>query len=240
MLTNDLVMNIAATIVAFALSLIWLRINDFFAHRGWISSSLSRKIIHIGTGPLYVITWLLYRDTPSARFLAALIPLAITLQFVLVGLGLWRDPSAVEAMSRSGDRREILRGPLYYGIVFIVLTLIYWKSSPTGVVALMLLCGGDGLADVMGKRFGTRRLPWSERKTWAGSLSMFLGGWLFSMALLGIFIALGVFKGSLLDYLPAVTVISFAGTAIESLTLNDLDNLTVPLTAIILGQFLFK
>lgn len=240
MLANNLVINILATIAAFALSLIWLRINDFFAHRGWISSALSRKVIHIGTGPLFVMTWLLFKDTPSARYMAALIPLAITLQFALVGLGLWRDPSAVEAMSRSGDRREILRGPLYYGIAFVVLTLIYWKSSQTGIVALMLLCGGDGLADVIGKRFGSVHLPWSERKSWVGSFAMFLGGWLFSLVILAIFIAAGVFHGSLFDYLLAVTVICLAGTVVESFTLNDLDNLTVPLTAVILGQFLFK
>src|SRR5512142_1046104 len=105
--------NAIALIASFGLSLIWLRINDFFAHRGWISSALSRKIIHIGTGPLFGITWLLFLDAPAARYLAALIPLAITVQFALVGLGLWQDPSAVEAMSRTGDRREILRGPLY-------------------------------------------------------------------------------------------------------------------------------
>lgn len=239
MVVNDMVSNIAATFAALALSLIWLRFNDFMAHRGWISGPLSRKIIHIGTGPLFVLTWLLYKDIPSARFMAALIPLGITIQFALVGLGIWRDPSAVEAMSRTGDRKEILRGPLYYGLVFVALTLIFWKTSPTGIVALMLLCGGDGLADVIGKRLGNHHLPWSKRKTWAGSLSMFLGGLVFNSIILGIFTLCGVFKGSLVDYLPAVTLISLAGTIIESFPLTDLDNLTVPLTAVILGLFLF-
>ncbi len=171
--------NAISLIISFGLALAWLRLNDFFAHRGWVSSGLSRKIIHIGTGPIFVLTWLFFGDDPAARFLAALIPLAITLQFALVGLGVWRDPSAVAAMSRTGDRREILRGPLFYGIVFVLLTIIYWKDSPIGIVALMLLCGGDGLADVIGKRLGTVRLPWSKNKSWAGTLAMFAGGWLF-------------------------------------------------------------
>lgn len=239
MFAYPLVTNIIATIAAFALSLIWLRINDFFAHRGWISGPLSRKIIHIGTGPLFVLTWLFFPDLPSARFLAALIPLAITFQFALVGLGIWRDPSAVEAMSRSGDRREILRGPLFYGIVFVVLTLIYWKDSPVGIIALMLLCGGDGLADVMGQRFGTRRLPWSKRKSWVGTISMFMGGWVLSVLILSIFIAAGIFKSSITSFLPGITIIALAGTIVESFPWSDLDNLTVPLTAVFLGHFLF-
>src|SRR4051794_34887096 len=103
--------NALALAVSFGLAILWLRINDFFAHRGWIDGPLSRKLIHIGTGPIFVLTWLIFKETPPARFLAALIPLAITVQFALVGLGVWRDPAAVKAMSRSGNRKEILRGP---------------------------------------------------------------------------------------------------------------------------------
>ncbi len=188
--------NAFALAASFGLALAWLRFNDFLAQRNWISSPLSRKLIHIGTGPLFVLSWLFFRDTPSARFLAALIPLAITAQFVLVGLGLWRDPAAVAAMSRTGDRREILRGPLYYGIAFVILTVVFWNTSPVGITALMLLCGGDGLADIVGKRFQSAPLPWSPRKTWAGSLGMFLGGWLLSVIVLAVYYALGVFPGS--------------------------------------------
>ena len=231
--------NAVALIASFGLALAWLRIVDFTAHRGWVSGPISRKIIHIGTGPLFVLTWLFFKDTPSARFLAALIPLAITAQFALVGLGLWRDPAAVQAMSRTGDRREILRGPLSYGSAFIALTLIYWIDSPISIVALMLLCGGDGLADIVGKLFGTARLPWSKKKSWAGTAAMFAGGWLLSLLVLAIYLAQGVFPGTLLSYLPALTLIALAATAIESLPLNDLDNLTVPLTAVVLGHLLF-
>lgn len=231
--------NVLALAATFALALAWLRSVDFIAHRGWISGPVSRKIIHAGTGPVFVLCWLFFRDVPSARFLAALVPFAITLQFVLVGLGLWRDPAAVKAMSRTGDRREILRGPLFYGIVFIILTLVYWKESPIGIVALMLLCGGDGLADIVGKRFGRARLPWSKNKTWAGSLGMLAGGWLFSVLVLWVFIAAGQFSGSLQTYLLPVTIISLVATAVESLPLNDLDNITVPGVAVILGHLLF-
>lgn len=229
---------IFATIITLGLSLIWLRLNDFLAHRGWISGPLSRKIIHMGTGPLFVLCWLLYRDAPSARFLAALVPLGITLQFALVGLGIVKDPAAVEAMTRHGDRREILRGPLFYGIVFVVLTIAFWKDSPIGMIALMLLCGGDGLADVIGKRVSSAPLPWSPRKSWAGTISMFAGGWIFILVILAVYIAAGVFPGPLWAYLLPMTVIALAGTVMESLPFNDIDNLTVPALAVALGFFL--
>jgi phytol kinase len=232
--------NIIALAISFGLALAWLRINDFFAHRGWVSSDLSRKIIHIGTGPIFVLTWLLFNNALEARFLAALIPLAITAQFALVGLGLWRDPSAVTAMSRTGDRREILRGPLYYGIVFVLLTVLFWKDSPIGIIALMLLCGGDGLADVIGKRMGSKRLPWSPQKSWAGTLAMFAGGWVLSVFVLAVFVVAGVFQGSLIDYIPAVTIIALVATVVESLPLKDLDNLTVPAVAVVLGYIFFR
>ena len=147
--------NLIATILTFVAALAWLRINDFAAHRGWISSRLSRKIIHMGTGPIYVLCWLLFKDTDASRFLAALVPLVITVQFILVGFGVIKDDAAVQAMSRSGDPREILRGPTFYGIIFVVATIFYWLDNPIGMVALMLMCGGDGLADIVGRRWGT-------------------------------------------------------------------------------------
>lgn len=230
--------NIIALLVTFAVALTWLRLNDFAAQRGWISSDLSRKLIHMGTGPLFVLCWLLYQDTPIARYLAALVPLAITLQFIMVGTGLMHDESAVKAMSRTGDRREILRGPLYYGIVFVVLTVLFWKESPVGMVALMLMCGGDGLADVLGRRIRSIRLPWNRNKSLAGSLAMFLGGFLFAAGILAVYTLAGVFPHPFIAYIPGLILIALAGTLVESLPLPDIDNITVTVVAVILGLFL--
>lgn len=228
-----------ALIITFALALAWLRINDYLAHRGWIGGPLSRKIIHMGTGPIFVLCWLLFPDHIWARYLAALVPFSVTLQFLFVGLGVMKDDAAVAAMSRSGDRKEILRGPLFYGIVFVLLTIVYWLDSPIGIVALMLMCGGDGLADIIGKRVASRSIPWSARKSWAGTIAMFTGGWAFTIIVFAVYLAAGKFSGTLVDYLPAITLISLAGTLVESMPFYDVDNLTVPLTAVILGHLLF-
>lgn len=227
--------NIIAFIITLGLALLWLRINDFCAHKGWISSELSRKIIHIGTGPIYVLCWLIFEDNASARYLAALIPLAISLQFFLVGAGIIKDESAVKAMSRSGDRKEILRGPLYYGILFVFITIAFWIDNPIGIIALMLMCGGDGLADIFGRRFGTMKLPWNKQKSWVGSICMFIGGWITAFILLWIFVAAGVFSGTIGGYIIPLTVISLGCTIVESSPFKDIDNITITLTAIILG-----
>ena len=152
--TNVWAQDIVATLITFAVALAWLRLMDTLAARGVFDQAISRKLIHIGTGPIFVLCWPLFSPQPAARFLAALVPLAITAQFVLVGAGVIKDPAAVKAMSRTGDRREILRGPLYYGLVFVVCTLVFWRTSPVGILALMLMCGGDGLADLGGTQVG--------------------------------------------------------------------------------------
>jgi phytol kinase len=103
----------------------------------------------------------------------------------------------------------------------------------------MLLCGGDGLADIVGRRFGGRPLPWNRGKTWAGSLGMLAGGWVFAAAILAVYVAREVFPGPATSYLPAVTWIALAGALVESLPLSDIDNITVTATAVLLGLLLF-
>lgn len=231
--------NYIALIITFALSLIFLRSMDFIAQRGWLDSKLSRKVIHIGTGPLFVLCWFLFDDAPSARWLAALVPFTITVQFALIGFGVIKDEASVKAMSRTGDPREILRGPLYYGIMFVVLTLIYWKDSPIGIIALMMMCGGDGIADIAGRRIASPKLSWSRDKSMAGTLSVFLGGWVMSAVVIYIFVAAGAFTGAFINYLPPITGIALAGAAVESLHYKDIDNISMTLASALIGHLFF-
>ncbi len=239
--SENWVQDIAATAITFGVALFWLRLMDALAEKGWLEPQLSRKIIHIGTGPLYVLCWNLFSEAAAARWLAALVPLAITGQFVLVGLGVIRDEAAVQAMARHADRREILRGPLYYGIVLVVCTLLFWRDSPVGILALMLMCGGDGLADVVGRRWGRCKLPFGREKSWVGSLAMALGGFGFAFGFVWLFNVLGNFRPPL-ELGPtagAVAVIAMAAALVEALPLRDVDNLTLTLTGVVLGMVLF-
>jgi phytol kinase len=230
---------ILAMVLTFAAAIAWLRVMDFAAHQGWIESRLSRKIIHIGTGPIFVLCWLMFPGEWYDRYLAALVPGLITIQFALIGTGIIKDEASVKAMSRTGDPKEILRGPLYYGIMFVLLTIIFWKDSPVGMTALMIMCGGDGIADVVGRRFESAKLLHSPDKSVAGSLGVFIGGWLLATFVLGVYVAAGVFAGPFTVYLLPLTVIALVSMVIESLPFRDVDNITVTVAAALLGWFLF-
>lgn len=232
--------NYIALIITFAAALLWLRINDYAASKKWIDTHLSRKLIHIGTGPIFVLCWLLFDNSLNARYIAAIVPFVITIQFALVGLGILKDDDAVKAMSRSGDRREILRGPLYYGIVFVVLTIAFWKDNPIGIIALMLMCGGDGLADIVGSRWGKFHLPWAPEKTFLGSFGMFVGGWTLALVIVSIYVAQGIFPGEFKEYVIPITILAVVGTAVESLHFRDIDNITVTLAAVFTGSMFFQ
>ena len=119
------------------------------------------------------------------------------------------------------------------------MTLVYWKTSPIGMVALMLMCGGDGLADILGRGIQSPKLPWSKGKSVAGSLGMLLGGWVLAAFILFIFVSAGVFPKPFGTYLVPITIIALVGTLVESLPLKDVDNITVTLVAVLLGQLIF-
>ncbi len=228
-----------AALLTFVIALAFLRLMDFLAHRGFIESRLSRKLIHIGTGPIFVLCWLMFTDVFISRWLAALVPLLITIQFALVGLGVIKDEAAVKAMSRTGDPREILRGPLFYGIVFVAMTLIYWKDSLIGIPALMILCGGDGIADIVGRRVNSPKLPWSREKSVAGSLSVFFGGWLLTMFIFTVYVWLGAFSGPTTRFVLPVSLVTLGATLVESLSFKDIDNVTIVVACVVIGHLVF-
>jgi len=228
--------DVGATVLAFGLALAWLHVMETLAARGAFSSITARKWVHIGTGPLFVLSWNLYSDASAARWLAALVPAVITARFALIGLGIIQDEDTVRSMSRTGNPRELLRGPLLYGIIFVFSTVVFWGNSPAGITALMLLCAGDGFADLVGRRWGYAKLPWNHGKSWAGSGAFFLSSLLFAGAFVALFHATGWFSTSLAAYIPRLLLVTTAATLVESLPVEEWDNATVFLTALLLAR----
>lgn len=230
---------LAAFLITLSLSIVWLRTIDFFAVKGFISKKLSRKIIHIGTGPIFVLCWIFFPENDFSRYVAAIVPLLITIQFFFIGIGLIKDQASVDAMSRSGDPKEILKGPFFYGVAFVVITILFWKESPIGIIALMILSGGDGFADVVGRRVPSLPLKWSPGKSLAGTIAMFLGGTIFSIVVLLIFNISGIMTYNFSRIIPRIFVLNIIATIIESLPIKDWDNITVPVVVILVGLFIF-
>eukprot|EP00891_Asterochloris_glomerata_P003869 jgi/Astpho2/3869/Aster-04380 len=207
-----------------------------------MDQKLSRKLVHITAGPLLVLTWPLFSWADSARWWAALTPALNMARLLLAGTGVTDDAGTVRAVTREGDRKELLRGPLYYCIILIGITLGFWRHHPAGFAAIALMCGGDGLADIAGRRFGRAKLPWNRNKSWVGSLAMFAGGWVMAYLMLALFASLGFFMITVRAAIVAITSMCLASTVVESLPVNQWldDNLSVPVAAILVGILLIR
>lgn len=235
--SHDLLM--AATCAAGAWA--WVRIFEELAKHHLLEQKLSRKIVHITTGLLFYSLWPFFSPAPSARFLAAVTPSANIARLLALGNGLAKDEAAVRSISREGNPKELLRGPLYYVLVITLVTVSFWRTSPVGGIALALMCGGDGIADIVGRRVGGSKLPWNPRKSWAGSLAMFLFGYPLALGAVHLFHVFGFYEVSLWSAAARVAVIAAGATLMESLPITDVldDNITVPFTCICLGLLLF-
>eukprot|EP00257_Ricinus_communis_P023220 XP_015583143.1 probable phytol kinase 1, chloroplastic isoform X1 [Ricinus communis] len=154
---------------------------DTLTQRNIIQQTLSRKLVHILSGLLFAVSWPIFSNSVEARYFASIVPLVNCLRLVINGLTLATDEGLIKSVTREGNPKELLRGPLYYVLVLIFCALVFWRESPVGVMALAMMCGGDGVADIMGRRFGSAKLPHNHQKSWAGSISMFISGFLISI-----------------------------------------------------------
>lgn len=207
-----------------------------FSRAGIFSTAVTRKLLHMSAGPVFMLSWPWFESRHSA-LVAACVPLAMTLKFALVGLGIINIEADVRTMSRSGDREELLRGPLLYGVVFVVSTALWFRELPASV-ALLTLCFGDGLADVIGRKFGqVHKLPWSPRKSWAGSAAFLASSFLACLGASMAFYRCGWSATPGIECWAPLLLASAVGAAVESLPYKDVDNILVPFA--VAAAFLF-
>lgn len=233
--------DVGVTVLVLVGGWAWVRLFDFLTKQKLLEQKLSRKLVHITSGLLFAACWPFYSSFPWAQYLAALVPVSNGIRLLVYGLGFLKDEGLVKSVSREGDPRELLRGPLYYVVVLVFSTVLFWRDSPVGVMALSMMCGGDGIADIVGRRFGSRKLPYNPGKSWAGSIAMFLFGFLVSYGCLWYFSLMGFYELETKGTLLRLVVVSLAATIVESLPISTKldDNVTVPLTTILVGMLLF-
>lgn len=158
------------------------------------------------------------------------------------GLSLATNKGLIKALTREGKPEELLRGPLFYVLVLVFCAVVFWRESPVGVISLAMMCGGDGIADIMGRKFGHAKIPYNQNKSWAGSISMFGFGFLISLGMLYYFSALGYFQLDLFSTAQRVALVSFIATVVESLPTTRLidDNISVPISAMVTAYVCFS
>mmetsp|Transcript_5973 Transcript_5973/g.15889 ORF Transcript_5973/g.15889 Transcript_5973/m.15889 type:complete len:309 (+) Transcript_5973:131-1057(+) len=228
---------------AAAAARVWTKLFDIAVEKGLLEKKLSRKLVHMTTGPIFILVWPLFSMQPWARVFAAIVPALNGVRLLAVGTGVVKDEGLVASVSRSGDKGELLKGPLYYCIVLVAATLLCWRENPAGVIAVSLMCGGDGLADIVGRRWGgNNRLPYNSTKSWAGSIAMVVAGTLFAAGMLAMLSACGYIETyDVVQLLPYVAAISGMAALVESLPINQVldDNLSVPfVTAVVAALIL--
>ncbi len=217
------------TLVIFAC---WMGFVLLLKNLGKFPGGFSRKLIHIGTGPIFILCWLLFPEAEISRFIAAVIPFVIVVLIILTGTRVINNQILVKLMSRNGNAQELFSGPLFYGIVFIVLTILFWKTIHA-VIPLIILCAGDGFADVIGGRTQSSPIPWGKKKTIAGSIAMFIFGTVFCLAMIWLFPGTGISYSQFINPFLAILIINLASTVVESFSPSNVDNLSVPAVALI-------
>ncbi|PKA56443.1 putative phytol kinase 2, chloroplastic [Apostasia shenzhenica] len=228
----------AALASGVALGLLWFW--GEMAKRGVLEQKMNRKLVHITLGLAFMLFWPLFSSSSLAPFLAALAPGVNMVRMVLLGLGVWKNDAIVKSMSREGDHRELLKGPLYYACTITLATSIFWRTSPIGISAICNLCAGDGIADIVGRRYGKLKLPYNPSKSFAGSVAMAVAGFLASIGYMHYFASFGfIEEGWGLSF--RFFIVSTAAALVESLPISTEldDNLTVPLASLIVGATLF-
>ncbi|KAJ7294587.1 hypothetical protein O6H91_03G127100 [Diphasiastrum complanatum] len=237
MMEGEIVKDIFACLLTIGGALSALKLFDELARRDVFDKLLSRKLVHITIGLLFMLFWPLFSDAPRSRYLAALAPAGNAFRMLALGLGLWEDKALVKAITREGNRRELLKGPFNYAIAISAVTILFWRNSPISAVAVANLCAGDGIADIAGRSFGSIKLPYNKNKSYAGSFAMFIFSSFISIVYLWFFSSFD-FYNITASTINQVIFVCFISALVESLPVSTTldDNFTVPFTAVIAGM----
>ncbi|XP_057800582.1 probable phytol kinase 2, chloroplastic isoform X1 [Salvia miltiorrhiza] len=237
---NVVISDIIAGGLSVGITVSLLKLLEQTATRGVFEQKLNRKLVHISFGLVFMLCWPMFSSGRLGAVVASLIPGMNIINMLLLGFGIWKNDATVKSMTRNNDHRELLKGPLYYASALTLFTAIYWRTSPIAIAGLCNVCAGDGVADIFGRRFGRRKLPYNRDKTVAGSIAMACAGFFASVGYMIYFLWLGYIQGTF-KLVVGFLVVSIASAVVEShpkSTELD-DNLTVPLAVVFVGSLVF-
>jgi phytol kinase len=175
---------------------------------------ISRKIVHIGVGNVILLAWWLKIPAwvgVSAAFVASIVTL----------VSYWYPILA--SVSEVG-RKSL--GTFFYSVSIGILIAYFWPLGlpAHAVLGVLVMTWGDGLAALIGKRFGTHLYQvWGMTKSWEGTGMMAIASLVVSSAIL-----FWVYGLSWPIAMIAVLVAVIA-TGLEAFSKFGIDNLTVPL-----------
>ena len=236
------VWDLIALLISFLAVMAVVQINGVLQKKEKLPTVVTRKLVHLLVGPVFLATWLLYSGEWYSRFFAAVVPIMFVLLFYAIGSGKMKNEAFVASMSRSGDASELLKGTLYYAAIILVVTLLWFYipangvsyANPTALIIIGCLAGGDGMADMVGRRFGKHKYHVSgSEKSVEGSFGMFIGSVIFSLVLLAIF-SLEVSQWNMANFVIPILIFAFIAMIVEGISPKNLDNWTITIAVIVM------
>lgn len=184
------------------------------ARRLGYSSEITRKIVHIGAGQVILLAWWL--AVPAWAGIGA------SVLFSGVALLSYQLPllPGINGVGRQSW------GTFFYAISIGVLIAWFWplQMPQYAVIGILTMTWGDGLAALIGQRFGQHPYQvWGEKKSWEGSLGMLLVSYCVCASVLW------AVQGPVLATWLVAAVGAAIATALESASKYGIDNLSVPI-----------
>ena len=237
---NRELVYITFTVLATSAAVIWLQLWINLARKGTIDSKFSRKIIHTGSAPLFIALFPLFSEGASSKYFAAAVPFSQLVRLVISAKSSDEQgtPGLVGAVSRTGEKKEALQGPFYYNIILFLVSLFAFRSSVPGVFVISQMAAGDGMADIIGRRFGSVKWPFMKEKSIAGTIGFIVSAFLVSMALLGLYNYTGCISLNIIDDWPTILLISVICAFVELVPGID-DNISVSAAAYLVSSYFF-
>ena len=202
---------------------------DYLVTNHSLPRDISRKITHICAGSAIVFLPL-FIDAGWSHYLNITVFAVWTVLLIQKGLFAADDDQAVKTMTRTGDKRELLKGTLYFVIVAMICGTLYYKQF-AGVLAMAMLGWGDGLAPIIGTRYGKLKYRVLSDKSVEGSLAFLLGAIFAGMFFVWLIVP------ELFDAGKIVTIAIIA-TIAEGVSPKEVDNITIPVAVILAASFL--
>ena len=181
---------------------------------------LSRKIIHIGTGPVILLAWQFDVPKNIAFFTAFIITVALGVNYQ------YRLLPAIEDIERKSF------GTIAYGISITILLLLFWPRYASSIsIGVLAMAFGDGLAGLIGRSINSPK--WSvlgQTKSIVGTLTM--------ASVVAITTSIISSTNNLGIQPLEILGISLIATFLEQISPWGIDNLTVPIGVTCIGIWL--
>ena len=197
---------------------------NFCVSRVNLPQDISCKLTHIGAGSL--IGFLaLYNDLHWSKYLNVTIFVVWIILLIQKGLFASDEDEAVKTMTRNGDKTELLKGPLYFVIVATICGTLFYKTFP-GIMAIATLGWGDGIAPIVGSRYGRLKYEVLSNKCVEGSLSMLLAAFAGSTFFVWLIIPteLNILR---------IFLLCVVATVVEACSPKEIDNILSPSVVIL-------